>query len=379
MRTVQREIDRLALVQIDTVNVLARAHLMPLFTRLGAYDSALLDRASGRAPRRIVEYWAHEAALLDVHLQPAFRWKMQEAEHHAWGRMVRIMHEQPHLVDEVLDAVRDRGPLTARDLDRGTPRDRTNWGWNWSDAKTALEWLFYCGEVSCLRRNSQFERVYDLPERVIPADVMAQPTPSRHEAHVMLARRALSALGVATSAHIADYFRLGRADTEVALTDLESTGEAVPVIVEGWRRPAWTVPDLRIPRRIDASGLLSPFDSLVFHRQRLAELFGVDYRIEIYTPAAKRVWGYYVYLYLLEGEFVARVDLKADRARSVLLVQTAWREPGCARTDRSIAANLAGELRLLADWLGLEDISVQGPGDLAEDLGRAVMRGQPHA
>ena len=369
---VQRVVDRVGLFQIDTVNVVARAHLMPLFTRLGPYDTGLLERAAATPPRRLFEYWGHEASLIDVDLYPAWRWKMADAENHAWGRMRAIRRDQPHLVGEVLAAVADRGPLTARRLESPAPRERTHWGWNWSDAKTALEWLFYAGEVACAGRNTQFERVYDLPARVIPPAVFARTALDRDAAHRALVRRALAGLGVASVAHLADYVRLRPVEVTAALSGLERDGQAVPVTVEGWRQPAWMAPEARVPRRADASCLVSPFDSLVFTRARLAELFGVDYRIEIYTPPAKRRWGYYVYLYLAGDTFAARVDLKADRANGTLLVKAAWREPSCRLPDGVVCAGLAGELARLAGWLGLGAVRVEPRGDLA-----ATLRGVP--
>jgi len=368
MADLARLIDRLGLIQIDTVNVLARAHLMPLFTRLGAYDTALLERAASTQPRRLFEYWGHEAALIDVTLYQAWRWKMAEPGPYAWGRMERVRREQPGLVEQVLVAVAADGPVTARQLDTGQERQRTQWGWNWSNAKSALEWLFLAGQVACAGRNSQFERAYDLPERVVPPAIWAEPALDRAEAHLVLARRAIRALGVATTADVADYFRLKPAETLTALTELAATGEVVPVDVEGWHQPAWQWADLPRPRPVAASCLVSPFDSLIFHRRRLADLFDVDYRIEIYTPVAQRRWGYYVYLYLLGETFAARVDLKADRAGGHLLVQSTWREPSATALDQQIAAGLAEELARLAAWLGLSGIQVADRGDLAHAL-----------
>ncbi|MDR1394080.1 MAG: winged helix DNA-binding domain-containing protein [Bifidobacteriaceae bacterium] len=371
----QQEIDRLALFQIDAINVLARAHLMPLFSRLGHYDHAILEAAAAQAPRRLFEYWGHEAALIDIRLYPAWRWKMADAENHAWARMLRIKHQRPDLIRQVLERVRQDGPLTARDLDNAPGRDRPNWGWNWSDAKTALEWLFYGGQIACNRRNAHFERVYDLPERVIPEEILAEAELSRPQAHRVLALRAVAALGVATSAHAADYFRLDARQTAAAIQELADAGQLTPVSVEGWRQSAWMLPEAAVPTGLTASGLVSPFDSVVFNRRRLAELFGLDYRIEIYTPASKRIWGYYVYLYLLDGLFAARLDLKADRPGSTLLVQAAWREPGVTIPDGDLATALTVELRQLANWLGLDRIKLQGPGDLSPARAAAFAAG----
>jgi uncharacterized protein YcaQ len=374
MAAVRRTLDRIALMQIDTVNVLARAHLMPLFTRLGPYDPAVLERISATPPRRVFEYWGHEAALIDMALYPAWRWKMVAAEQHAWHRMIVVRRDQPGLVDAVLAAVTERGPLTARELDVGRPKVGGGGWWNWSDAKTALEWLFYAGKVTCAGRNSQFERRYDLPERVIPPDVWALPALDRAEAHRVLVARAARALGVATDRHLADYFRLTLADTREAVEALAADGRLAPVEVAGWRERAWLAPDAPHPAPVHASCLVSPFDSVVFDRRRLLELFGIDYRIEIYTPAPRRRWGYYVYLYLRGEAIAARIDLKADRKRAVLVARASWREPTWAGTE-PVEIGLADQLWRLAGWLGLSDVEVDPRGDLAGPLARAIDRG----
>ena len=364
-RALARVVDRLGLFQIDSINIVARAHYVPLFSRIGPYPPALLDRAYGRAPRRMFEYWAHEASLVRVDLQPALRFRMSTADG-AWGSMTRIAREHPEIVDWVLDEVRDSGPLTAREIELDVPAPRGGgWGWNWSVVKQALEWLFYTGQVTSARRNGQFERVYDLPERVLPADVLATPTPDPVDAHRTLVSVAARAHGVATEPDLRDYFRLKPAPTKAAIAELVDAGELLPVEVEGWRRPAYLHKDARVPRRVRARSLVSPFDPLVFERSRTEALFGFRYRIEIYVPAAKRVHGYYVLPFLLGDRLVARVDLKADRQRGRLVVKSAHAEPDA---PAETAAELAAELVDLAGWLELGSIEVEPVGDLAPAL-----------
>lgn len=365
-RHVGRVIDRLGFFQIDSVNVLARAHHMPLFSRLGDYDVELLHRAAGRSPRRLFEYWAHEAALVDVRLWQAFQFRMESGAR-MWGGMDRIFRERPDFVAWVLDEVRANGPLTAREIQDDVPRTKDHWGWNWSEVKLALEYLFYKGQVTAARRNSAFERVYDLPERVIPrAQLEAAPMDSA-EAHRVLVGHAAGALGIATAQCLRDYFRMDPALTKAAIEDLAETGELLPATIAGWRRPAYLHREAVLPRQVSARALLSPFDPLVFERTRTEQLFGFRYRIEIYVPAEKRVHGYYVLPFLLGDRLVARVDLKADRQAGVLIVHGAWAEPHAP--DRT-ADELAAELRLMARWLGLGLDTVAPPvkGDLAGEL-----------
>lgn len=360
---------RLGFFQIDSVNVLRRAHYLPLYSRLGAYDTDLLDRASSRAPRLLCEYWAHEAALLDVDLWPAMGHKMRSGRG-MWGAMARIAKDQPELVDTVLAAVGREGPVTARDLEArlgsGT-RDRDQWGWNWSQTKQVLEYLFFVGQVTSARRNAAFEREYDLPERVLPPRVLAQAEPTDEEAHLTLVGHAARALGVATVQCLRDYFRLAPAPTAAAVAALVADGTLEPVTIAGWKRPAYLHAEAVRPRRVEAATLLSPFDPLVFERTRTERLFGFRYRIEIYVPEAQRVHGYYVLPFLWGDRLVARVDLKADRAGGRLLVPGAFGEPDA---PSGTAEALAAELRRMADWLGLADIHVGERGDLAAALRR---------
>jgi uncharacterized protein YcaQ len=371
MRDVQATISRLGQFQIDSINVVTRAHFMPLFSRLGSYDLALLERAAHRPPRRLFEYWGHAASLIDVDLQPLLRFRMQAGFRDVWPGVERVARENHGLVDFVREEVRARGPLSARDLEIEEVRDRSSWGWNWSSVKTVLEWLFYCGDVTSAYRNTQFERVYDIPERVLPPQVLAAPTPDPAESVTGLIRHAARALGVASEFCLRDYFRTRRAMTRHAIAALVETGELIPVTIQGWEtKPHYLWHETRWPRRIETRALLSPFDSMIFERSRLERLFDFAYRIEIYVPGPRRVYGYYVYPFLLGEHFVARVDLKADRSRGVLLVNSAWLEPG--HDPAYVAAELAAELELLADWQGLSAVEVLPRGDLAPALASAA-------
>lgn len=370
-RHLNRLIDRIGLFQIDSVNVLQRAHYMPAYARLGPYDPEMLHRAFGRRPRRLFEYWAHEAALVDVGLYPALRWRMWNKEA-AWGGPRRVAAEKPDLVAQVHADVAARGPVTARGLDQWERGAGLHWGWNWSDTKCALEYLFAIGEVTSAGRTSSFERLYDLTDRVIPEPHLAAPALESDEAHRVLVERAARAHGIATERCLRDYFRTKPEPTRRAIAELVDAGVLEPVTVGGWDRPAYLHAAASRPRRIDARTLLSPFDPVVFERNRLAELFGFHYRIEIYVPAPKRVHGYYVLPFLLGDQMVARVDLKADRSSGRLIVRSAFAEP---HAPGHTAAELAAELRTLADWLELTDITVEDRGDLASALHRAVASG----
>ena len=352
-RHVRRLFAQLGVVQIDSVNVLVRSHYLPLFSRLGPYPPALLERAAyGPKRRELFEYWGHEASFLPVTTYPLLRWRMARARdgRGTWNRVAQIAREAPEFVAKVLDAVRERGPVGAGALEAGT---RSAGWWGWSETKVALEYLFWAGYVTTAHRRS-FERVYDLTERILPADILALPVPSEARAQRALMCLAARALGVATERDLRDYFRLDTNDSQARVAELQADGALLPVSVEGWRQTAYVLPDTKIPRSVRACALLSPFDSLVWERTRTKALFDFHYRLEIYTPAHKRVHGYYVLPFLLGDSLVARVDLKADRAAGALRVQALHFEPGVARDEVEDA--LEFELATLAGWLGLESV-----------------------
>jgi uncharacterized protein YcaQ len=369
MRTFSRTLTRTGVLQVDSVNVLQRAHYMPLFSRMGPYDTEMLRRASEKPPRRMVEYWAHVAAYMPVDLWPYMQHRMAgyRERGHAWTQE----KSSARLVESLIAEIRAEGPKTSRDLDEGLPRQKVNWGWNWSETKRALEYLFISGGIAVASRNSQFERVYDLPERVIPPEILGRPTPSRHEVRVELLRRAARSHGVATVRCLRDYYRfqLERGEdlrtTMPAIDELVETGELIPTSIEGWKRPAYLHRDAVLPRKVNARALLSPFDPVVWERERTEKIFDFHYRIEIYVPEPKREFGYYVLPFLLGDRIVGRVDLKADRKGGRLVVKAAYAEPGA---PPETASELAAELRDLALWLGLDHIDVHGRGDLAPAL-----------
>jgi uncharacterized protein len=364
----RRVLDRVGLIQIDSVNVLSRAHYLPLFSRLGPYDTELLDRAAHRAPRKLFEYWGHEASLLPVATQPLLRWRMERAGDDAWGGMRRIQRERPELVERVLADVRDRGPIAASEVAEEKRPARTGPWWDWSDVKRAFEWLFWSGQITSARRRG-FERLYDLPERVLPREVVETPTPSLEDAQRELVRIASRAMGVAAEKDLRDYFRLPVAEARERVAELVEAGELWPVEVEGWTMPGYVHPEARLPRSLHARALVGPFDSLVWERPRVERVFGFRYRIEIYVPKPKRVHGYYVLPFLLGDRLVARVDLKADRAAGVLRVQAAHAEE---HAPPETAAELAAQLERMAGWLGLGGVAVQPRGDLAAPLAAAA-------
>ena len=366
-RQLRRLVERLAVVQIDSVNVLSRSHYLPAFSRLGNYPRTALDHLTARR-HAVFEYWAHEASFLPVRLQPYLRWRMAAAEQHAWGNMVRLQRDRPGFVAEVLERIRTEGPLKAGDLLEGR-RERSGEMWDWHAGKVALEWLFFTGAVTATHRTTSFEKVYDLTDRVLPAAVLQTPTPDPADAIRELVRTASRALGVATERDLRDYFRLKPVAARTAIGELTDAGELLPVEVADWGAPAWLDPQARRPRWIRARVLLSPFDSLVWERPRVERIFDFRYRLEIYTPAAKRVHGYYVLPFLLDDRIVARADLKADRQAGILRVQAVHGEQGIERPV--VAEALGDELRLMADWLELDDVVVASTGDLAADLARA--------
>ena len=371
----RRVFDRIGLIQMDSVNVLERAHYLPTYSRLGPYRRTLLDEAAYQEPKHLFEYWGHEASLLPLALHPLLRWRMEAG--HVWNTAARLLRERPTFVSEVLDRIRLDGPLAASEIE-DAPRGPGRW-WNRSDAKVALEYLFAGGKVAASSRNGSWARVYDLPERVLPAAILNTPTPSRSAAQRELVLIAARSLGIATERELRDYFRLSLPDTRTAIAELIESGHLTPTTVTGWNRLAYVHAEARSPRRVEASTLLSPFDPLVWERERTERLFGFRYRIEIYVPAPQRVYGYYVLPFLLGDRLVARVDLKADRAAGVLRVPAAWIEPtpegreGRGHPDKgTVAAALATQLWTLAGWLGLEGVDTPGAGDLAIELASAM-------
>lgn len=367
-RDVQRVIDTVGVVQIDSVNVLVRSHYLPFFSRLGDYDRALVDAARDRAPRRLVEYWAHEASLVPPSTWPLLDFRMRRARSDAWGGMQRVARDHPEIVEAVLAEVSAGGPMTSRQVEAALahdlPRASENWGWNWSLVKNALEHLFWAGRLTSAGRTQQFERRYAPPARVLPPAMRAEALdpanrPSDEESFRRLVEIAARAHGVGTEQCLRDYFRLKPEQARPAIDSLVATGVLVPAVVDGWRRPAYLHRDARRPRRVQARALLSPFDSLVWQRDRVRAIFGFDFRLEIYVPEAQRVHGYYVLPFLLGDELVARLDLKADRARGVLDVRRCtWEDGRGGAEDRE---ELGAELALLAGWLGLDGVE-ERPG-----------------
>ena len=379
-RHLRRAIDDVGLLQLDSVNILCRSHYISLFSRLGPYPRAALDRLASHADtaagpakragrdRALFEYWGHEASLLPVELQPLLRWRMARAEKLTYKPVRRLAAEKPELLESVLRTVRERGPICAADVATPLRKPKNPW-FNWSEGKLALDYLFFAGSV-CAAHRVRFERHYDLPERVLPKAVLDAPTPPEDDAQRRLLLIAAARLGVATEADLGDYFRLPRAESKPRVGELVDAGALTAARVEGWSAPAY-VTSARLPTPVhEVRALLTPFDPLVWSRPRTERLFGFRYRLEIYTPAAKRVHGYYVLPFLLGDRLVARIDVKSDRQAGVLRVLGGFAEPG-ANPD-AVALELADELRLLAGWLELEQVSVARKADLAEKLAKTV-------
>lgn len=361
-------IRRLGLLQLDSINVFERSHYLPVFARLGAFDRATLDALTFDAgtPRgRFTEYVAHEAAIIPVEDLPLFGWRMRQmreryAAEDSW------LHSKASLQRWILDELRAKGPMAASEIEHDKNRRAGPW-WGWSEVKRTLELLFRTGDVAIAGRR-RFERRYGLPEQVLPPGTM-DFVPERTDAIRELVRRSLVAIGVGTTADVADYFRLPVADTALALGELGEAGVAVPVRVDGWPRAAWMDGGARVPRRVERVRLLSPFDPVVWDRDRALRMFGFHYRIEVYTPAPQRRFGYYSLPLLVDATLAGRIDLKSDRQRGVLRVQSAWLEPGA---EPGVAERVAPELRRIAAWQGLDGIEVQHWGDLAPALAGAL-------
>jgi uncharacterized protein len=360
-------LERLGLIQIDSVNVLVRAHYMPFFSRLGPYPLEWLDEAAYHPRKRhLFEYWGHEASLIRLDLLSYLGWRMRKSAtgQGIWKSVRNIPKEKPELLERIESEIRERGPMSAGQLEKTLSAERRTAGWwGWSDCKRAVEWLFWTGQLTTAYRRN-FERVYDLTERVFPN--FRPEEVSETDARRMLIRVAARALGIATASDLRDYFRLDSVGLRTGVEELVAAGELIQVEVDGWPQPAFLDSKARLPRQVEVKALVSPFDPLLWDRQRAERLFGFRYRIEIYTPAHKREHGYYVVPFLLGDGFVARLDLKADRATSTLKVLAAHREPGIKPNE--VVEPLSTELAELARWLGLERIVVNKRGNLAAAL-----------
>jgi uncharacterized protein YcaQ len=362
-RHLRKVLDQIGLIQIDAVNVLVRSQELPLFARLGPHPRSLIADATEAG--ELFEYWVHEASHVPVQHYHLHRWRM--TGEHDWGTFARLRDRRPGFVDEVLERVRDGGPVSSGEFNaRVGPKGA--W-WDWDDAKIALEHLFFTGQVAGRRRPNDFARIYDLSERWIPDHALSRAVPTEAEARKELLVLAAKHHGVGTLNDLTDYHRQKNAPCRPLVNELVDDGSLLEVEVQGWKQPAYLHPDARRPRRVNGRALLSPFDSLVFNRERTERVFGFHYRIEIYVPQPKRIYGYYVLPFLLGDELVGRVDLKSDRQNSALLVQGAYAEPGVP--DQVIVPELADELRLMAQWLELDTVQVRPRGDLAHSLAQA--------
>lgn len=362
-RHLRRVIDKIGLIQIDSVNVLVRSQELPLFARLGAHPRSLIPDAT--ADGELFEYWVHEASHLPTEHLHLYRWSMGQP--HRWSEFRRLIDERAEYIESVYEHVAANGPVVAGDLGKRVGKKGT-W-WDYDDGKIALEALFYSGRLGARRRPNDFARVYDVLERMIPQQHLDRPALPEAEARKELLMLAAQYCGVGTVADLADYHRQKPAVCQPLIAELVEEGRLLATAVEGWTKPATLHPQAALPRHVDARALLSPFDPVVWNRERLERIFGFRYRIEIYVPQPKRVYGYYVLPFLLGDEIVARVDLKADRANAALLVQSAWGEPDI--DEAAVASELAIELRAMATWLGLDDVKVVGRGDLSTALSAA--------
>ena len=365
IRQLNGVIDRLGLLQLDSVNVFERSHYLPAFARLGTYDKAALDRLTFARKSGYIEYWAHEAAVIPVETWPLMRWRMDSYKHSASMDASHWVHDNRQMIDWLRAELADKGPLPASAIEHDANKRSGPW-WGWSDVKVGLEVLFRWGELVSGGR-TRFERTYALPEQVLHGDIITAQVP-RGDAIRQLLEHSARAHGIGTAADFADYFRLKGADARPALQELEDEGVLLPVTVRGWERggrqvPAWVHRDARIPRRIETTALLSPFDPVVWERARAERMFGFRYRIEIYTPQPKRIYGYYVLPLLIDDRLVGRIDLKSDRQNSVLRVQASWSEPDAPAETAARLTPLLGEI---AAWQGLERVEVMRRGDLAD-------------
>ncbi|MGR2751251.1 winged helix-turn-helix domain-containing protein [Agromyces arachidis] len=370
-RAIAGVVDRLGLLQIDSVNVFERSHYLPAFSRVGAYDRSALDRLAWGRRGRLVEYWAHQAAFIPRELWPLFEFRREEYRQQGASEWGGWLSENRRLADWLRVELAANGPMPASAIEHDANTRRGPW-WGWSDVKRTLEWMFRTGEVVCVDRR-RFERVYALPEQALDASLL-EGAPAADDQVRALVERAASALGIATAADLADYWRMKAVQVRPAIGDLVDAGVLQPVEVPGWTTggrpvPAWLHRDARRPRRVEAAALLSPFDPVVWFRPRAERLFDFHYRIEIYTPEAQRQFGYYSLPVLLDDRIVGRIDLKSDRAARVLRVQSAWAE---SHAPAETAERLAPVLRDAARWQGLDDVVVTGRGDLAGAVASAL-------
>ena len=363
-------IGRLGLLQLDSVNVFERSHYLPAFARLGGYDKALLDRQTFTRKGRYIEYWAHEAAVIPVETWPLMRWRMQ---HFSTRNYVDWVAENRALVEWVRAELVDKGPLAASAIEHDANRRTGPW-WGHSPIKIALEALFRWGEVVSAGR-TRFERSYALPEHILPAEILRRDIP-RRDAHKQLLERAARAHGIGTVSDLADYFRLKSTECAPLIRELVDDGVLTEVTVAGWSRPAFLHREARIPRRISTTALLSPFDPVVWERKRAERLFGFHYRIEIYTPESKRIFGYYSLPILIDDRLVGRIDLKNDRQSGVLRVQSAWHEEHAHAG--AVAERLAPLLERTALWQGLNSVVVTDRGNLATAVAQELGVRPPH-
>jgi len=366
-------LDRIGLVQLDSVNVFERSHYLPLFARLGAYDKSLLDRLVFGRYSDYLEYWAHEAAIIPAETWPLYRWRM-DANRARYSTPGSWVAENGPMLDWLRAELTDRGAVAASEIEHDSGKGAGGW-WGWSEVKTGLEWLFRFGEAVSAGR-SRFERRYALASSALPPAVFEREVP-RSDAIRELLLLSARAHGVGILADFADYYRIKSEPARAAVHELVDAGELLPVTVEGWNRPAYLHRDARIPRRVEATALLSPFDPVVWERRRAERMFGFHYRIEIYTPAPKRIFGYYTLPLLIDDRLVGRVDLKSDRQNRVLRVQSSWTE---VEAPPETAARLAPLLRETAAWQGLDAIEVMGRGNLAgavaAELGVEIQKAQ---
>lgn len=359
-RHFRRVIGRIGLLQLDSVNVLQRSHYLPMWSRLGQYSIEALDEFTAGSGE-MFEYWGHVASLLPVELHRLLRWRMDAVR--PGPRTRAMLEEHPDYLDSVLAEITEHGPLTVSEL--SDPGARTGPWWGHGKGKVALDWLFSVGRITAYR-NGHFGRLYDLPERVIPAEHLISPTPTREEAFRELLLLSARHHGVATAVELGDYYRLHMPSVRKILQDMAAGGEIEEVAVEGWKHAAFMHPETKLPKKISGAALLSPFDPVVWERDRTERLFDFRYRIEIYVPQPKRIYGYYVLPFLVDGELVGRVDLKSDRKNGTLRVQGAYHEDG--RESGEVAERLAPELTAMSMWLGLGKVKVARRGNLAAEL-----------